>query len=43
MNDNPEAFQPQNAPWIKMENSTTEKLIETVAKCPTGAISYFRN
>jgi uncharacterized Fe-S cluster protein YjdI len=42
-NDNPEAFQPQNAPWIKMENSTTERLIETVNKCPSGAISYFRN
>jgi uncharacterized Fe-S cluster protein YjdI len=43
MNHNPEVFQPQSAPWIKMDRATTESLKETVDKCPTGAISYLDN
>ena len=41
--NSPEVFQPKNAPWIKMENSTTEKIIKTVDKCPSGALTYYRN
>lgn len=41
--NNPNSFQPQNVPWIKMDASTTEKLIETVDKCPSGALSYYVN
>ena len=41
--NNPEVFQPKNSPWIKLENSTTEKLIETINKCPSGALSYYSN
>lgn len=32
-------FQPQQQPWIKMENGTTEAILSTVAKCPSGALS----
>ena len=32
-------FQPRTQPWIKMENGTTEEIIATVAKCPSGALS----
>jgi uncharacterized Fe-S cluster protein YjdI len=32
-------FQPQNQPWIKMENAKTEEILATVAKCPSGALS----
>jgi uncharacterized Fe-S cluster protein YjdI len=32
-------FQPKEQPWIKMENANTNEIIETVAKCPSGAIS----
>jgi uncharacterized Fe-S cluster protein YjdI len=39
----PEVFQPQNRPWIEMENSSTEKIIEQVRQCPSGALSYFMN
>ena len=41
--NNPEVFQPKNSPWVNMENSTTEKIIETVDKCPSGALSYYKN
>lgn len=37
----PDVFQPKEHPWIKPENSTTEKIIETINKCPSGALSYY--
>ena len=41
--NNPDVFQPKNSPWIKLENSTTEKIIDTISKCPSGALSYYSN
>lgn len=38
--NNPEVFQPKKQPWIIPENSTTEKIIETIKKCPSGALTY---
>ena len=38
-----EVFNPRQRPWIKLEGSTTEKIIEQVRKCPSGALSYFLN
>lgn len=32
-------FQPKTKPWIKMENGTSEEIVATVAKCPSGALS----
>ena len=39
----PEVFKPREKPWISPEGSTTEKIIEQVKKCPSGALSYFLN
>jgi uncharacterized Fe-S cluster protein YjdI len=39
----PEVFKPRDKPWITLENSITEKIIEQVKKCPSGALSYFMN
>ena len=39
----PEVFKPKAKPWITPENSTTEKLIAQVKRCPSGALSYFMN
>jgi len=36
-----EVFDPRNRPWIKMDGATTERIIEQVKKCPSGALSYF--
>ena len=39
----PEAFKLREKPWITPEDSTTEKMITQVKKCPSGALSYFMN
>ncbi|WP_298392813.1 (4Fe-4S)-binding protein [Flavobacterium sp.] len=41
--NNPEVFKPKEQPWIVAENSTTEKIIETIKKCPSGALTYYLN
>ena len=38
-----EVFDPREKPWIKMGEATTEKIIDQVKKCPSGALSYFMN
>ena len=32
-------FNPQLSPWINVANGTTAEIIETVKKCPSGALS----
>ena len=39
----PEVFNPSVHPWIRPEAATTEKIIEQVNKCPSGALSYYMN
>jgi uncharacterized Fe-S cluster protein YjdI len=39
----PEVFKPREKPWIVSGGSTTEKIIEQVKKCPSGALSYVMN
>ncbi|WP_395065627.1 (4Fe-4S)-binding protein [Flavobacterium sp.] len=41
--NNPDVFHPKEKPWILPENSTTDKIIETINKCPSGALSYYKN
>jgi uncharacterized Fe-S cluster protein YjdI len=41
--NNPDVFKPREKPWIQPENSNTEAIIETVKKCPSGALSYKLN
>lgn len=38
-----EVFDPFKRPWVNMKGGTTEKIIEQVRKCPSGALSYFMN
>jgi uncharacterized Fe-S cluster protein YjdI len=39
----PEVFNPAKKPWITPEGSITEKIIEQIKKCPSGALSYHMN
>lgn len=39
----PEVFQPKERPWVKIDASPTSKIVETVKKCPSGALSYYMN
>ena len=41
--NNPDVFQPKEKPWIKISGSSTDKIIETVQKCPSGALTFYKN
>jgi len=36
----PEVYNPDEKPWIKAENATTEALKSQIQACPSGALSY---
>ncbi|MCA4898468.1 MAG: (4Fe-4S)-binding protein [Bacteroidota bacterium] len=38
-----DVFHPKELPWITPEKSTTDKIIDQVKKCPSGALSYYLN
>jgi uncharacterized Fe-S cluster protein YjdI len=38
-----EVFDPTKRPWVNMEGTDTERIVEQVRKCPSGALSYFMN
>jgi uncharacterized Fe-S cluster protein YjdI len=38
-----DVFDPRKRPWITLDKSTTDKIIEQVKKCPSGALSYYLN
>ncbi len=38
-----EVFKPKDRPWIQIENSDSKQIMETIDKCPSGALSYRRN
>ena len=38
-----DVFNPKEKPWIKVDGATTEKIIDQVKKCPSGALGYFMN
>lgn len=38
-----EVFHPNETPWITPEKSTTQKIVDQVKKCPSGALSFYMN
>ena len=38
-----QVFNPQQRPWIKIDGASTERIIEQVKKCPSGALSFVFN
>ena len=38
-----EVFHPNELPWITPEKSTTDKIVDQVKKCPSGALSFYMN
>src|ERR1700730_2157157 len=39
----PDVFDPQKRPWVNPQGSTTERIIQQIRKCPSGALSYSMN
>ncbi len=39
----PKVYNPNEKPWLKIENATTEELKAQIKKCPSGALSYYMN
>ncbi len=39
----PSVFQPKEKPWIKPHGASTSEIMTQVAKCPSGALSFFEN
>ena len=35
----PQVFDPRRKPWIEIDQAETERIIEQVKKCPSGALS----
>jgi uncharacterized Fe-S cluster protein YjdI len=38
-----EVFDPKKRPWITPQGASTERIVDQVKKCPSGALSYFMN
>lgn len=38
-----EVFNPKNRPWVDMKGAGTDAIIAQVDKCPSGALTWYRN
>jgi uncharacterized Fe-S cluster protein YjdI len=38
-----DVFNPREKPWIKPQGADTERIINQIKKCPSGALSYTMN
>ncbi len=38
-----DVFKPMEKPWVKMDGATSEKIMEQIDRCPSGALSYRKN
>jgi uncharacterized Fe-S cluster protein YjdI len=39
----PNVYKPKEKPWITIENASTDELKKQIAKCPSGALSFYEN
>ncbi len=39
----PTVFDPRKRPWVAIDGASTERIVEQVKKCSSGALSYFLN
>ena len=41
--NSPQVFQPKDKPWVKIDTTSTNEIVNTVKKCPSGALSFYMN
>lgn len=39
----PNVFKPRERPWIEINATTSEEIMNTIDTCPSGALSYYKN
>ncbi|ASZ12776.1 (4Fe-4S)-binding protein [Chitinophaga pendula] len=39
----PAVFDPKARPWIAINGAETERIVEQVKRCPSGALTYYMN
>jgi len=39
----PQVFQPKDKPWVKIDASETETIVNQVKQCPSGALRFYMN
>jgi uncharacterized Fe-S cluster protein YjdI len=39
----PGVFNPNNRPWLTIEGGSSDEIMAQIDKCPSGALSYYRN
>jgi uncharacterized Fe-S cluster protein YjdI len=39
----PGVFNPKKRPWVTIEGGSSEEIMAQIDKCPSGALSYYRN
>lgn len=39
----PEVFDPRVKPWVKIDGAASDAIMAQVDKCPSGALSWYRN
>lgn len=37
----PSVFKPKERPWVQTQNSSIQEIMNTVDKCPSGALNYY--
>jgi len=39
----PNVFRPKDKPWVKIDAAITNDIVDTIKKCPSGALSFYMN
>ena len=38
-----QVFDPKNRPWVTIDAASSEEIMSTIDRCPSGALSYYKN
>jgi uncharacterized Fe-S cluster protein YjdI len=41
--NSPNVFRPKERPWIDVSDASSSELMSTIDKCPSGALTYYKN